>query len=117
MSKEKLEVLQDQHLDMMLHLAFLMEEDEEIEKLMNLPVSELTREQEALTERAFQKAMIWSKKQQKREARKRHLGMARTVVKRGIEVAACFLIPSNHVSCLFFLRQKSIEALATQRRR
>ncbi len=92
MSKEKLAILQDQHLDMMLHLAFLMEEDEEIEKLMNLPVSELTKEQEALTERAFQKAMTWSKKQQKREARKRHLAMARTVVKRGIEVAACFLV-------------------------
>lgn len=92
MNKEKLEALQDQHLDVMLHLAFLQEEDEEIEKLLNTPVPELTEEQEALTERAFQKAMACSEKQRKVEAHKHRMAIARSVIKRGVEVAACFFV-------------------------
>lgn len=92
MNKEKLEALQDQHLDMMLYLAFLQEEDEELEKLLNTPVPELTEEQETLTERAFQKAMVCSERQRKAEAHKLHMATLRSVVKRGGEAAACFIV-------------------------
>lgn len=92
MNQEKLEALQDQHLDMMLHLAFLQEEDEELERLLNTPAPELTAEQEALTERAFQKAMACSERQRKAEAHKRRMAMARSVAKRGVEAAACFFV-------------------------
>lgn len=92
MNQEKLEALQDQHLDMMLRLAFLQEEDEELEKLLNTPVPELTEEQAALTERAFQKAMACSERQRKAEAHKHRMAIVRSVVKRGVEVAACFFV-------------------------
>lgn len=92
MSKQSLEILQDEHLDMMLHLVFLQEEDEEIEALLNTPVPELTEEQEALTERAFQKAIAYSEKQRKAAAHKRRMNVARSMVARGIEAAACFVV-------------------------
>jgi len=92
MNQEKLETLQDQHLDMMLHLAFLQEEDEEIERLLNTPIPELTEEQEALTERAFQKAVACSERQRKAEAHRRHMATLRSVVRRGIEGAACLVV-------------------------
>lgn len=92
MSRENLEALQEQHLDMMLHLAFLQEEDEEIEKLLNTPVPELAEEQEALTERAFRKAVACSERQRKEEAHRRHMAALRSAARRGIEVAACVVV-------------------------
>lgn len=92
MSEENLEALREQHLDMMLHLAFLQEEDEEIERLLNTPVPELTEEQEALTEKAFQKAVACSERLRKAEAHKRHMVTIRSVARRGIEVAACAIV-------------------------
>ena len=67
---------------MMLHLAFLQEEYEEVEALLNTPIEEPTPEQEALTQRAFQKAMALSEKQRKEAAHKRRMSIARSIESR-----------------------------------
>lgn len=92
MSKEKPTAYQDEHLDMLLHLAFLQEDDDEVERLLNEPIPELTDEQKALTDRAFQKAMSRWEKEQKAADRKHRMSIFRSVAARGIKVAACFVV-------------------------
>lgn len=92
MNKEKLEAYRDEHLDMLLHLAFLQEDDEEVEQLLNEPIPELTDEQKALSDRAFQRAMERWEAQQKADARKHRVSIIRAVAARTIKVAACFVV-------------------------
>lgn len=92
MNRKTLSELQDVHLDMMLHLAFLQESEEEIEAHLSEPVSELTDAQKALADRAFRKAMARWEKERKAAAHKRRLAIARAVTRRGIEIAACVIV-------------------------
>ncbi|MBQ9264597.1 MAG: DUF4367 domain-containing protein [Clostridia bacterium] len=75
---------QDQHLDLMIEMAFTQLEAEEVEQLINEPDPVLTSEEMARADRAFQFAMSRSAQQKKAEKRKER----KSLVFAGLRYAA-----------------------------
>lgn len=84
--------MQEQHLDMMIKLAFDMEDAEEVQRILDEPDPELSAEDEAFTNAIFAKALDVSEQQSKKERHQRYAANVRRVFPRLVEVAACLIL-------------------------
>lgn len=84
--------MQEQHLDMMIKLAFDMEDAEEVQRILDEPDPELSVEDEAFTNVIFSNALDLSEKQCKKERRLRYAANVRRIFPRLAEVAACLIL-------------------------
>lgn len=100
--------IQDEHLDMLIRLAFKMEEEEEIQSLLSEQTRELSAED--MTHKSLAYALFLEKleAQQKKEKRKRRIQLWKGRVPKLIEIAACLIlilgvstsIAVAHVECI-----------------
>lgn len=92
--KERIDMteLQDQHLDMMIKLAFDMEDAEEVQRILEEPDPALTEDEETFTNAIFVEALNASEQQSKREKRQQYVASIRRVIPRLVEVAACLIL-------------------------
>lgn len=84
--------MQEQHLDVMIKLAFDMEDAEEVQQILNEPDPELSAEDEALAQAIFANALDSSAKQRKKKRRQQYAANVRRVFPRLVEVAACLIL-------------------------
>ena len=84
--------MQEQHLDMMIKLAFDMEDAEEVQRILDEPDPELSAEEEAFANAIFAKALESSEQQSKRERRRRYAANVRRILPRLVEAAACLIL-------------------------
>lgn len=84
--------LQEQHLDMMIKLAFDMEDAEEIQEILEEPDPVLTADEEMFTNAIFVDALNASERQSKREKRQRYAASIRKMMPRLVEIAACLIL-------------------------
>lgn len=87
--------MQEQHLDMMIKLAFDMEDAEEVQRILDEPDPELSVEDEAFTNAIFAKALDSSEKQCKKERYQRYAANVRRIFPRLAEVAACLILVAS----------------------
>ena len=84
--------LQDRHLDMMIQLAFMKDEEEEIQKLLDTPDPTLSPEEEEEAKRIFQVAIDKSEKKERRNKMVQFSSVAKKVVPRFIQLAASIIL-------------------------
>jgi len=84
--------LQDRHLDMMIQLAFMKEEEEEIQKILDTPDPTLSPEEEEEAKRIFQVAIDKSEKKERRKKIIQFSSAAKKVVPKFVQVAASIIL-------------------------
>ena len=84
--------LQDRHLDMMIQLAFMKDEEEEIQKLLDTPDPALSPEEEEEAKRIFQVAIDKSEKKKRRKKIVLFSYATKKVVPKFIQVAASIIL-------------------------
>lgn len=84
--------MQEQHLDMMIKLAFDMEDAEEVQRILDEPDPELSAEDEAFTNAIFANVLDVSEQQSRKERRQRYAAKVRRIFPRLVEVAACLIL-------------------------
>ena len=84
--------LQDRHLDMMIQLAFMRDEEEEIQKLLETPDPTLSPEEEEEAKRIFQVAIDKSEKKERRKKIIQFSSAAKKAVPKFIQVAASIIL-------------------------
>ena len=84
--------MQEQHLDMMIKLAFDMEDAEEVQRILDEPDPDLSEEDEAFAYAIFSKALDVSEQKSKKERHQRYAANVRRVFPRLVEVAACIIL-------------------------
>lgn len=82
----------DLHLDMMIRLAFDVEDNEEVMRILNEPDPVLSLEEKAFADDVFAKALAASEKRVKLENRKRCAKAVRKFLIRAAEAAACIIL-------------------------
>ena len=84
--------IQDEHLDMLIRLAFKMEEEEEIQSLLSEEARELSAED--MTHKSLAYALFLEKldAQQKKEKRKQKIQLCKNRIPKLIEIAACLIL-------------------------
>ncbi len=82
----------DLHLDMMIRLAFDVEDNEEVMRILNEPDPVLSLEEKAFADEVFAKALAASEKRSRLENRKRRAKTAKKFLVRAAEVAACIIL-------------------------
>lgn len=84
--------LQEQHLNMMIKLAFDMEDAEEVQEILEESDPVLTADEEMFANAIFMEAMNASEQQNKREKRQQYAAHIRKVIPRLVEIAACLIL-------------------------
>lgn len=84
--------LQEEHLDMMLRLAFELEENEEAQRLLDTPDPVLTPEEARLADEALLLAWARIDAQKKRARRPQFAAAARKILPIVINAAACIIL-------------------------
>lgn len=84
--------MQEQHLDLMIKLAFDMEDAEEVQRILAEPDPELSAEDEAFTNAIFANALDESEQRHKQERRQRYAVNVRRIFPRLVEIAACLIL-------------------------
>lgn len=84
--------LQDQHLDMMIRLAFLRDEEEETNQLLDEPDPILSKEDERIADRAFLRALSLGEEQRKKEKRNQRIQTLRRIMPKVVQAAACLIL-------------------------
>jgi len=84
--------LQNEHLDTMIKLAFELDDNLEIQRILSTPDPTLSAEEVASADRAFDRAIASSEKDRKHKDRVRLIKIARQIVPRVIEIAACLVL-------------------------
>ena len=82
----------DLHLDMMIRLAFDVEDNAEVMRILNEPDPVLSLEEKAFADDVFAKALAASEKRVKLENRKRRAKAVRKSLIRAAEAAACIIL-------------------------
>lgn len=91
LKKEK-QSTEDQYLDLIIKLAFERKAELEIEQLLNEPDPELSEEDEAAADRAFQTAMAEEEEQRRKEKRTQTIFFIRKALLNVSKFAACLII-------------------------
>lgn len=84
--------MQDRHLDIMIKLAFDMDDADEVQRIASTPDPILSEEDEVFSNSILEKAFIRSENQRKKEQRAHYADQARKLVPRIIEIAACLVL-------------------------
>lgn len=84
--------LQDQHLDMMIRLAILKDEEEITQRFLDEPDPVLSEEDKAIADRAFLRAINVGEEQVKKEKHDQRIQMIRNIMPKVVQVAACLII-------------------------
>ena len=86
------QTLQDQHLDMMIRLAFFKDEEEAIQQLLDEPDPTLTPQEEIMANQAFLNAMRVSEAKNRRERITLFTSKTKKIFPRIIQVAASIVL-------------------------
>lgn len=84
--------LQDQHLDMMIRLAFLKDEEEETKRFLDEPDPILSEEDEMIADRAFLRSLNSGEEQRKKEKWDLRIQMVRRIIPKVVQAAACLIL-------------------------
>lgn len=92
--KQNIDMIQmeDEHLSMMIKLAFDMEDAEAVQRILDEPIPELSNEDAAFADAIFVNAMTSAEKGRKARKAHRMAATVRTLFPRIIEVAACIIL-------------------------
>lgn len=114
--KERVDIaeLQEQHLDMMIKLAFDMEDAEEVQRILKEPDPDLTEDEERFANSIFLDALNASERRSKREKRQRYVASFRKMVPRLVEVAACLILIAAFVTPVALASSASFRAKVMQ---
>lgn len=85
-------LLQEEHLDMMIRLAFELEEAEEISDYLDSPDPALTLENEDLADQALLAAYARTDAQNRTNRRMQRLHRAGTIIPKLVNIAACIIL-------------------------
>lgn len=83
---------QEQHLDMMIKLAFDLDDAEEVQRIVDEKEPELTPEEQAFADRILAAVLLKVEHQNKLNRRQSYTKKARQIIPRMIEVVACFVL-------------------------
>lgn len=86
------QTIQDQHLDMMIRLAFLKNEEEAVQQLLDAPDPILTPQEESTANRLFLNALQIAEANKRRDKFTRFTSKTKSVFPRIIQVAACIVL-------------------------
>lgn len=114
--KERVDMaeLQEQHLDMMIKLAFDMEDAAEVQRILEEPDPDLTEDEVSFTNVLFLDAWNASERKIKNEKRQRFAASLRKVMPRFIEVAACLILIIAFVTPVALASSASFRAKVMQ---
>jgi len=83
---------QEQHLDMMIKLAFDLDDAEEIQRILDEEEPKLAPEDQSFADGILASALMKAENQNKRHKRQRYANRARRAIPRMIEIAACLVL-------------------------
>ncbi len=84
--------MQEQHLNLMIKLAFDFEDAEEVQRILDEPEPDLSEEDVQLTNAIFVEVLNASDQQHRKEKRQQYFDLARRIIPRFVEVAACLIL-------------------------
>lgn len=84
--------MQEQHLDLMIKLAFDLEDAEEVQRILNEPDPDLSEEDEELANAILVGVLDSTEQQRRKEKRQQYFNIVRKIVPRFVEVAACLIL-------------------------